>query len=199
MTATQRLWLTRGLIAIAISAALVLALVFAGRFGSDPNLTVSPLLDKEAPDRDIPLLAAEGSINLAELDGKVAVVNFWGPWCVWCDDEHPALLSTAEAYADRGVVFVGVAWRSTESAAVEFLDRYGWGNIAYAHDRDLRAVIDFGVFGAPETFFIDPNGVVVAKIYGPTDTLILAQTLDRILAGERPGERTVGETQSPEA
>ena len=195
MTRTRMM---QAVVVVGIAAALILALVFWGRFGVDPTVSVSPLLDEPVPNREIPLLGSEGSVNLAELDG-VTVVNFWGPWCVWCDDEHPALLATADAYADRGVTVVGVAWRTTESAASEFLDRHGWGNIVYAHDSDLRAVIDFGVFGAPETFFVDADGVVVGKIYGPTDAIVLSQTLDRILAGERPGERTVGETQSPDA
>ncbi|HEY5579237.1 MAG TPA: redoxin domain-containing protein, partial [Acidimicrobiia bacterium] len=120
-------------------------------------------------------------------------------WCIWCDDEHPALLATAEAYAGQNVRFVGVAWNTTEASATEFLDRYGWGDdFTYAIDLDQRATIDFGVRGAPETFFISPEGVVVGKISGPVvDSLILAQTIDRILAGERPGSRTVGETQTP--
>ncbi len=195
---TRRAWLVRAAVGAAATFLLVLAVVFASRLGVDPRLSLTPLLDREAPDRDIPLLASEGAVNPAELTGKVVVVNFWGPWCVWCDDEHPALLAAARAYTDRDVVFLGVAWKTTESAATRFLDRYGWGNLIYAHDRDLRAVIDFGVWGAPETFFIDPEGTVVAKISGPSDALVLTQTIDRILAGERPGARTVGETQTPD-
>lgn len=177
-------------------AALVLAVVLASRFGYDPTLVASPLIGEPAPDALLPKLDGQGDLDLQGLRGTV-VVNFWASWCVACRAEHDDLVSSAEAFADRGVRFVGVVYQDDPSSARLFLDELGWGeNYEYVTDPGSRTAIAFGVFGVPETFFIDREGVIVGKITGESDAMLLGTTLDQILAGRQPGDYTAGTVQS---
>lgn len=182
---------------LAIVGALALAVVLANRFGTDPNLVASPLIGRAAPEVTLPRLDGRGDLVLAELRGKVVVVNFWASWCVACRAEHDDLVATASAFQARGVVFVGVVYQDDPESAQGFLDEMGWGeNYEYVLDPGSQAAISFGVFGVPETFFIDPQGVVAGKITGESNATLLGSTLDQILAGERPGDHTAGTVQS---
>lgn len=182
---------------IAVVASLVLAVVLASRFGTDPSLVASPLIGKPAPELTLSRLDGRGDLTLTELRGQVVVVNFWASWCVACRAEHDDLVATAGAFQERGVTFVGVVYQDDPESAIGFLDELGWGdNYHYLVDPGSRAAISFGVFGVPETFFIDPEGVIVGKITGESNAVLLGTTLDQILAGERPGEHTAGTVQS---
>ena len=106
-------------------------------------------------------------------------------------------MATAAAFGDRGVRFLGVVYQDDPAFSIAFLDELGWGdNYEYVTDPGSRAAIALGVFGVPETFFIDPNGIVVGKISGESDALLLGATIDQILQGGRPGEHTAGTVQS---
>lgn len=182
---------------VAIVGALVLAVALASRFGVDPTLVSSPLIGEPAPEVVLPRLDSEGELDLTELRGQVVVVNFWASWCVACRAEHDDLVATASAFQERDVTFVGVVYQDTPIAAMRFLDELGWGdNYEYVFDPGSRVAISFGVFGVPETFFIDPEGIVVGKITGESNATLLGTTLDQILAGEQPGEHTAGTVQS---
>lgn len=185
---------------LAVAATLVLAVVLASRFGNDPSLVASPLLGQPAPKVALPRLDrvdAEDPVVLADLRGQVVVVNYWASWCVACRAEHDDLVATASAFEDRGVSFVGVVYQDRRESATAFLDELGWGdNYEYVIDPGSRAAIAFGVFGVPETFFINRDGVVVGKITGESNAVLLGSTLDEILAGRRPGEQTAGTVQS---
>jgi cytochrome c biogenesis protein CcmG/thiol:disulfide interchange protein DsbE len=182
---------------LAVVATLILAVALANRFGTDPNLVASPLIDKPAPDLTLPRLDGQGELTSSELSGRVIVVNFWASWCVACRSEHDDLVATAAAFGDRGVTVVGVVYQDDPQAAAAFLDELGWGdNYHYVIDPGSRTAISFGVFGVPETFFIDAEGVIVGKITGESNAALLGTTLDQILAGERPIEHTAGTVQS---
>lgn len=184
--------------ALVIVAAIGVGAVFGSRLGADPALVDSPLIGQPAPTQRLPYLEGEGALSLADLRGRVTVVNFWASWCLACRAEHPALLVAASAYRDKGVVFVGVNHQDKRSSAVGFLDELGRGDSGcyrYVTDPGSTLALDFGVFGLPETFFLDERGTIVAKITGESDFAVLAGTLDSILAGQRPGARTVGPVQ----
>lgn len=183
--------------ATAVIATLVLAVALSNRFGTDPNLVASPLIGKPAPELTLSRLDGRGDLTLSELRGQVVVVNFWASWCVACRAEHDDLVATATAFRARGVTFVGVVYQDDPESAIGFLDELGWGdNYHYVVDPGSRAAISFGVFGVPETFFIDPEGIIVGKITGESNAVLLGTTLDQILAGDRPGEHTAGTVQS---
>ena len=178
---------------------IVLGVVFSRRFGTDPTLTASPLIGQPAPELTLPFLAEGGEFDFAELDGDVAVVNFWASWCLNCRVEHDALAVAAQQYADLGVTFVGAMVQDQPGNGVAFLDELGWSEqTVYVDDDRSHASLEFGVLGVPETFFIDRDGTIVAKVSGPVDLSLLTATLDAILLGQAAdlGEVTTGEVEN---
>lgn len=180
----RRTWLIAG---IGVAVVALMVLIFAGRFGEDPRLIDSPLIGEPLPSMELQLLDGTGTMNFDDLRGEVLVVNFFASWCVPCRNEHGHLVSASAAYADENVQFVGVVYQDTTEAARRFLDELGWGpGTIYAQDEGSRAIIEFGVVGVPETYFVGADGVIVDKVYGPVDSAILQEKLDAILAGEQP-------------
>lgn len=175
----------------------VLAVVLASRFGTDPALSESPLLDRPVPDVTLPRLVGEGEVSLEGHRGDILVINFFASWCLECRVEHDALVSTADSFADGGVQFLGIAYQDDPADSLAFLEEEGVSeSTEYLVDEGSRAAIAFGVFGIPETYFVDPEGVVVGRIIGPTDALTLGSTIDAIRRGEDPGQRVLGNTRS---
>ncbi|OLT41774.1 redoxin [Saccharomonospora sp. CUA-673] len=197
--ARTKRWRTIRWIALLIVAATVgLGAVFGSRLGQDPTLVDSPLIGKPASTRPLPYLEREGTLSLADLQGQVVVVNFWASWCTPCRAEHPALTAAADNYQAKGVTVVGVNYQDKRGAATAFLDELGRGDsraYRYVTDPDSRLALDFGVFGIPETFFLDRSGTIVAKITGPVSHSLMSGTLDAILAGRQPRSHTEGTVQ----
>ncbi len=189
---SRRIWAVVSVVGVLLLAFLV---VLGSRFGSDPSLVKSPLIGKPVPDLTLPLLEGDGEVSLRQKRGTILVINFWASWCTACRDEHPDLMATAAAYADRGVEFLGIVYQDDPQAAIAFLDELGRGYPSVLDPGSLAA-IEFGVFGVPETFFIDADGIIAGKITGQSNAFILASTLDTLLAGGRPGSQTVGTVQS---
>lgn len=188
-------WLRWAAYAVVIST-VVLAVVLASRFGSDPGLVESPLIGKTAPDFDLATLDATSSLRLSDLRGDVVVINFFASWCLQCRAEHDDLVATADAFADSGVTLVQIAYLESNQASLDYLAVAGTSEAAwYLEDPQSRTAIAYGVFGIPETFFIDKDGVVVGKIIGETNAVTLGATIDAILRGERPGQTVTGDTQ----
>ena len=182
--------------AVVAAVAIGTGAAFGLRIGDDPALVDSPLLGKPAPAATLPNLDGTGVLTLADLRGRVVVVNFWASWCVPCREEHPGLVAASAAYADRGVTFVGVDFQDQRASAVRFLDELGRGRgYRYVTDPGSRTALDFGVFGVPETFFLDRSGTVVAKVTGPASPALLATTLEDILAGRPPRSTRNGPVQ----
>jgi cytochrome c biogenesis protein CcmG/thiol:disulfide interchange protein DsbE len=139
-----------------------------------------PQVGDAAPDFEAPLLEGEGTLALADLEGKPVVLNFWASWCVPCKDEAPMLSRAAETYGDR-VEFVGVDVRDARSDALAFVEAEG---LDYVHVRDEDETIyrDFGLTGQPETFFIDAEGVIVEHVNGPLPEDALDQLIETLVA-----------------
>lgn len=184
-------WAATGVVVLSV----VMAVIFTTRFGEDPNLVPSPLLGQPAPALELPLLDGSGTLDLSTLQGQVVVVNFFASWCVPCREEQPDLAAAADAFADREVVIVEIAYQDDPATALEFLDTYGRSESAiYLADPGSRAAIAYGVFGIPETFFVASDGTVVGKAIGATEALTLGTTIDAVLRGERPGQDVLGDT-----
>jgi cytochrome c biogenesis protein CcmG, thiol:disulfide interchange protein DsbE len=172
------------------------AVVLASRFGTDPGLVESPLLENLAPEFELAPLEGGDPVSLADLQGNIVLVNFFASWCLQCRNEHAALISTADAFADQGVTLVQIAYQESPPASLEYLDTAGRSDAAfYLADPRSRTAIAYGVFGIPETFFIDEQGMVVGKIIGESDALTLGATIDAIKRGETPGQNVTGDTQ----
>lgn len=185
---------------VVIAAGIVfflLAVMFSGRFGSDPTLTASPLIDQPAPDSEIALMDGSGSITLSDYAGDIRVVNYWASWCLACRIEHGALAQAAEAYADFGVTFIAINHQDSPRRARAFLDELGWSPYTvYTVDEGSRTAFQWGVLGLPETYFVDRDGIVVGKISGPVSYGLLSQTIDRIILGEVIGDIETGEVEN---
>lgn len=131
----------------------------------DPQLIESPLIDKPAPDITAPALANPNqSISLKSFRGQPVVVNFWGTWCVECRTEHPQLLAIQKA---TSVPILGIAWKDDHVAASQWLAELGNPYHTVVTDDDGRIAIDWGVYGAPETFLVSAGGKVIHKHVGP--------------------------------
>jgi cytochrome c biogenesis protein CcmG/thiol:disulfide interchange protein DsbE len=180
----------------AIAATVILAVVLASRFGIDPGLVDSPLIGKPAPAFELEKLAGGGEVSLESLRGEIVIVNFFASWCLQCRNEHGDLVATADSFADDGVTFVQIAYQEDAEQSLQYLAEAGTSEATfYLADPGSRTAIAYGVFGIPETFFIDPNGTVVGKIIGEADALILGATIDAIKRGEQPGQQVTGDTQ----
>jgi len=145
---------------------LVLAGVLYVGIQHSPNKStmVSALLGKPAPAFELPVIGdASRKFNSRDLAGKPWVLNVWGTWCPECRAEHQTLLDIARSNA---VPLVGLNWRDDDDAALEWLAQLGNPYTVVAVDREGRTAIDFGVYGAPETFFIDAAGIVQYRHVG---------------------------------
>ena len=177
-------------------AGVVFAVVLASRFGVDPGLVDSPLLGKPAPEFTLAPLEGGDTVSLSDLQGEIVVVNFFASWCLQCRNEHQAITSTADAFADQGVTFVQISYQESPPVSLEYLKAAGRSDAAlYLADPGSRTAIAYGVFGIPETFFVDEEGTVVGKIIGESDAMTLGATIDAIKRGETPGQSVTGDTQ----
>lgn len=131
----------------------------------DPHEVPSPLINKPAPDFKLSQLREPNkTFSPQEMRGKVWVLNFWGTWCVACREEHPLLLE----YSKTGAVPIyGVDYKDDRAAAMQMLDEEGNPYALTVSDPDGRVSIDYGVYGAPESYLIDRNGVIRFKQIGP--------------------------------
>jgi cytochrome c biogenesis protein CcmG, thiol:disulfide interchange protein DsbE len=187
-------WLSLAAIVLIVVAMVV---VFNSGFGKDPSLIASPLIGKPVPDDTMSFLEGDGTLNLAGMKGEAVVVNFFASWCYPCRQEHPVIEAAADAYADAPVQFVGVVYQDEPDNAIAFLDQYGRAEgMEYVVDPDSRVAIDFGVFGVPETFFVSPDGTIMAKKTGPISPAEISSTIDILLEGGTPPDLNEGQTQS---
>ncbi|MDH3915731.1 MAG: DsbE family thiol:disulfide interchange protein [Chromatiales bacterium] len=131
----------------------------------DPSEVPSPFIGKPAPVFQLTELRdPEKLVSQADLSGRPTVLNVWATWCVGCRQEHEALMQLA---AMDIVPIYGLNYRDNREQALQWLARLGDPYIATGYDPDGAAGLDWGVYGAPETFLIDPQGTVVYKHLGP--------------------------------
>ena len=161
-------------------ASLPLIGLLAYGFTTDPRAIPSPLIRKPAPPFTLQLFDG-GSLHLEDLRGKVVLVNFWASWCYpACYEEAPVLERAWRAYRDRGLMVVGVDVQDTEPAARQFIDQF---KLTFPNGPDPKGkiAIDYGVYGVPETFVIDGQGVIAFKQVGAVTDRMLAEQVEPLL------------------
>ncbi len=141
----------------------------------DREALPSPLIGKPAPDFALPSLHEPNRVvTLRELRGQPFVLNVWGSWCVECRVEHPVLTRFAET---RRVRVVGFNWKDERADALRWLEQFGNPFWVVVADVEGKAAIDWGVYGAPETFLVDRDGIIRWKHVGPLSDEVVAQEL----------------------
>ncbi|MCB1888242.1 MAG: DsbE family thiol:disulfide interchange protein [Rhodocyclaceae bacterium] len=147
--------------------AIFLALVgfLAVGLNLNPREVPSPLIDKPAPAFSLPVLhAPDQTLTQNDLKGQVWLLNVWASWCVSCRQEHPLLVELAQANV---VPIYGLNYKDERNAGMQWLSDHGDPYTASIMDADGRTGIEYGVYGVPETFVIDKQGVIRHKHIGP--------------------------------
>ena len=158
-----------------------LAWLMLSGLGRDPREVASPLIGRAAPAWSLTTLDGL-RLSSADFAGRPYMLNFWASWCVpACVDEHPVLAAAQDRYGDE-VAIVGVLYQDEAADAASFLARYGDAGYDHVIDEAGRLAIEFGVTGPPETFFVDADGIVRARQWGPLTDDLLAQHLATIHA-----------------
>jgi cytochrome c biogenesis protein CcmG/thiol:disulfide interchange protein DsbE len=171
---------------IPLALFVVLVVFLAIGLGHDPHEVPSPLIDKPAPAFQLAQLK-EPSKNFSaeEMRGKVWLLNVWASWCVTCRDEHPLLLEYARS---KAVPIYGLNYKDKREDALSWLGDLGDPYVLSVSDLDGRVGIDYGVYGAPETYLIDRNGVIRFKQVGPVTPDIWQKTIMPLVASLNSGK-----------
>ncbi len=165
---------------IPLSALPILGLLAYG-FRVNPREIPSPLIGQPAGVFALETFRGE-RLSLHSLRGSVVVVNFWASWCYpACYEEAPVLERNWRAYRDRGVVVIGVDIQDTGEAAQKFIQDFGL-TFPTGPDPGGRVSIDYGVFGVPETFFLDRQGRIRVKHLGAITDEVFRGHVDGLLA-----------------
>jgi cytochrome c biogenesis protein CcmG/thiol:disulfide interchange protein DsbE len=171
----------RALVPLSIFAVLVGFFVVGLK--RDPTLVPSPLIGKSAPAYVLPKVEDPTlMVSNTDMAGKRHLVNVWATWCGGCRQEHPVLLEIAQ---QNLLPIVGIDWKDELLPAQQWLQQLGNPYVATAFDQEGRVAIDFGVYGAPETFLVDEHGIVLYKHVGVLTTAIWQQKFLPLISGKQ--------------
>lgn len=170
----------RRLVRLTVFTALIalLGLLTWGVFRTPANLA-SPLAGRPAADFTLETFDGK-TVGLRELRGHPVVLNFFASWCLACRDEALVLEEGWQRYGPRGAVFIGVAVSDKREDSLAFIRRYG-KTYLLGPDADGSIALDYGLFGVPETVFIDPDGRILEKVIGPVTRELVAKRLEPYL------------------
>jgi cytochrome c biogenesis protein CcmG/thiol:disulfide interchange protein DsbE len=167
----------------------VLVVVFIKGLNPDRNINElpSPFLGKEAPTFDLPDIEdLSQRVTSNDYAGDVALVNFWATWCVGCRQEHPFLMQLSR---EIDIPIYGIDWRDQRQPALDWLARLGDPYEATGFDADATTGIDWGVYGAPETFLISGDGRLLHKHLGPLNRQAWEEDFLPLIEAERGSAR----------
>lgn len=166
-----RLWPL--LLFLLLAALLAVGVALSGR--ENREAIPSPLVGRPAPDFVLPTLYdPETTVSLADLRGEPFVLNVWGSWCPACRDEHPVIERLA---ASGRIKVVGFNWKDEPEDAARWLARFGDPYHLIVADYSGKTAIDWGIYGAPETFLVDAAGQVRWKYVGPVSAAVIEREL----------------------
>jgi cytochrome c biogenesis protein CcmG/thiol:disulfide interchange protein DsbE len=166
---------------------VVPAIVFAALVGFfivglrlNPGEIQSPLIGKPAPAFSLESLGdPSAKLGSADFSGQAWLLNVWATWCAGCREEHETLLAIAR---ENRVPMIGLNWRDDRALALRWLAQLGNPYVSVAFDPEGRAAIDWGVYGAPETFLIGADGTVLQKRIGPMSLAVWERDFVPLLA-----------------
>lgn len=166
---------------VALGVVIFFVALLAYGFTRDARYIRSPLIGRQATDFRLKLFAGE-TLGLKDLRGKAVLVNFWASWCSECRVEAPDLEASWQAHKNEDVVFVGVNMQDKDSDARAFLKEFG---ITYPNgwDENGKAPVDYGVWGIPETFFLDRQGRITYKHVGAIDQDTIVAKINQAMQG----------------
>lgn len=135
----------------------------------DPNKMPSALIGKPFPQFNIESLQnPEKMLTAADLKGKSVLVNVWGTWCPACKVEHPYLVEIAK----QGVPIIGINYKDNRASAKQWLAQLGNPYVFNIYDKEGHLGLDLGVYGAPETYVVDAQGIIRYRHAGPVDSAV---------------------------
>ncbi|MCW8826307.1 MAG: DsbE family thiol:disulfide interchange protein [Gammaproteobacteria bacterium] len=154
---------------------LLLTILLGVGLTLDPREVPSPFIGKPAPTFDLPQLH-DNALNLTpeEMKGQVWLLNVWASWCVSCRAEHKVITSLANT---KEVNIVGLNYKDQREDALLWLKQFGNPYLASVSDLKGRTGIDYGVYGVPETFVIDQQGIIRYKQIGPVTREAVAEKI----------------------
>lgn len=159
---------------------VILGVLWRGFSLGDPHALPSALLNQPLPEFALPVLHEPGRIVSSEaMHGEPFLLNVWATWCPTCRAEHKELARIAETY---GVPIYGINYKDNPAEARRWLERFGNPYVFSVVDRDGSLGIDLGVYGAPETFLVDGDGIIRFKRVGAVDQRVWERDLAPILA-----------------
>lgn len=143
---------------------IMLPIFFVGLSRNKSELP-SPLIGKTIPSFSLPsLLDPSITIDQKSINGKFVLFNVWATWCVGCREEHKFLMDLSQR---KEITIIGLNWRDNRADALNWLVNLGNPYEISIEDKLGRTAIDWGVYGAPETFLINSNGIIIHKHLGP--------------------------------
>ena len=152
---------------IPLSLFLAIVAFLAVGLNRDPTLVPSPLVGKPAPEFSMPRLKdPDETVSRSDLLGKISLLNVWATWCVSCRAEHPLLIELAN---EGQLPIYGLNYKDNRDEAIRWLTQLGDPYVASVYDPAGRLGFDLGVYGLPETFVMDPQGIIAYKHIGPID------------------------------
>lgn len=163
-------------------------------FSRDPRYIPSPLMGRQAQPFTLTLFDGK-KLSLDDLRGKIVFLNFWASWCPPCRAEATELEAAWQGLKDKNIVFLGINIQDTEENALAYLREF---NVTYPNGRDAsgKVAIDYGVWGIPETFFIDPQGRITYKHVGTLGSAIITAKLEEARRGIVSAKEGKGSYQS---
>lgn len=156
--------------------ALLALLLFRG-LSLDPREMPSALIDKPLPEFELFSLGEQRTLTRGDVIGQISLFNVWATWCVSCRVEHPYL----QQLADAGIPIVGVNYKDEDAAALRWLQDLGNPYTVNIADRDGTLGLDLGVYGAPETYVVDADGVIRYRHVGVVDERVWRSILEPIV------------------
>ena len=163
----------RWLMVVPLALFLLVAVFLYRGLYLDPAELPSAMIGKPFPAFNLPTVQGDKTLTQADLQGKPALVNVWATWCISCRVEHPVLNKLAE----RGVVIYGINYKDDNAAAVKWLAEFHNPYQLDIRDEDGNLGLNLGVYGAPETFLIDSQGIIRHKFVGVIDETVWREQL----------------------